>query len=190
LLDALHDGSPYVIPIDGDSSAWVRAATIRSLGARAPRNALVAALGDSGYLVREAAIEMLCKIDPAALAAVAVEAKAILMGQRPGQTLASIVQGNIAVAIGELERVPVELMDYVADLLDWPYWEVRFKATQALGKLRRNIPDRAIRRLLDLRRDPTSRALRIAADDALSDILSLETGIEDDDSADYLTANG
>jgi hypothetical protein len=56
------------------------------------------------------------------------------------------------------------------------------KAIQALGKLRRNIPNEAIRRLLQLRRDPDPkmRAVREAADDALAEILSLEAGIEDE----------
>ncbi|HZU01032.1 MAG TPA: hypothetical protein VFA10_15290, partial [Ktedonobacteraceae bacterium] len=59
---------------------------------------------------------------------------------------------------------------------------VRLEAIQALGKLRRNIPDAAIHRLLQLRRDPDPkmRTVREAADDALAEILSLETGIEDE----------
>jgi HEAT repeat protein len=65
-------------------------------------------------------------------------------------------------------------------LLDWPHWGVQCEAARALGKLRRNVPDRAIRRLLALRRAAASPAVRRAADDALSEILSLETGIEDD----------
>lgn len=65
-------------------------------------------------------------------------------------------------------------------MLDWPHWEVRVKAAQALRQIRRTIPDAAIRRLLELRHDPHSRAVRMAADDALAAILSLETGIEDD----------
>jgi HEAT repeat protein len=70
----------------------------------------------------------------------------------------------------------------VTELLDWPYWEVRMKAAQTLGALRRNIPDAALKRLLALRRDPDPlmRSVREAADDALAEILSLEDGIEDD----------
>jgi HEAT repeat protein len=70
----------------------------------------------------------------------------------------------------------------VIELLDWPYWQVRMRATETLGELRRNIPDPAIRRLLALRRDPDPlmKSVREAADDALAEILSLEDGIEDD----------
>lgn len=69
----------------------------------------------------------------------------------------------------------------IADLLDWPYWEVRMKAAQALGAVQRNIPDRAIRRLLELRQDPDSRAVREAADNALREILSRENGMEEEE---------
>ncbi len=54
------------------------------------------------------------------------------------------------------------------------------KAIEAVGKIRRNIPDAAIRHLYNLRRNDPVRAVRDAADDALAEILSLETGIEDD----------
>ena len=57
---------------------------------------------------------------------------------------------------------------------------MRGNASWALGNLRRNIPNAAIRRLLELRYDSTSQAIREVADDALAEILSLETGIEDD----------
>ncbi len=67
-------------------------------------------------------------------------------------------------------------------MLDHPFWQVRLKAIQAFGRLRRNIPDVAIQRLLAFRRDPDPRmrAVREAADDALAEILSLEAGIEDE----------
>src|SRR6266436_1425489 len=74
------------------------------------------------------------------------------------------------------------LLEKLTEPLDYPHWQVRLKAIQALGHLRRNIPDAAIRRLLAFRRDPDlkMRAVREAADDALAEILSLEAGIEDD----------
>jgi HEAT repeat protein len=74
------------------------------------------------------------------------------------------------------------LLEILTGLLDWPFWQVRLKAIRALGQLRRNIPDAAIRRLHELRLDlsPNMRVLREAADDAVAEILSLETGIEDD----------
>ena len=68
----------------------------------------------------------------------------------------------------------------VVNLLDWPYWEVRMKAAEALGAIHRNIPDHAIRRLLELRHDPQALAVREAADEALAEILSRESGMEDE----------
>jgi len=72
------------------------------------------------------------------------------------------------------------ILDELTELLDWPHWQVRINAARALGSIRRNIPDEAIRRLLELRRHDPVRVVREAADDALAEILSLETGIEDD----------
>lgn len=69
---------------------------------------------------------------------------------------------------------------HLTELLDWHYWQVRLRTAWALGEIRRNIPDRAIRRLLELRHDPESAAVRWGADEALAKILSLETGIEDE----------
>ncbi len=87
-----------------------------------------------------------------------------------------------AETIGELGIPSTKLLEKLTELLASPSWQVRMKAIQALGQLRRNIPDAAIRRLLELRRDPDPkmRAVREAADDALAEILSLETGIEDE----------
>jgi hypothetical protein len=53
------------------------------------------------------------------------------------------------------------------------------KAAQACGKAQRTISDAAIQRLLKLRHDPQSQAVREAADDALAKILSLENSLED-----------
>lgn len=173
---------PLVAALD-DKHEAVRetvVATLGKLGAHVPSEPLVAALGDSEKRVREAAIQSLHQSHPEALLAVVPEATAILQGQASGKVLGSLVQGVIAEAIGNLGYNAPALLEKLTQLLDWPYWEVRMKAAQALGKLRRNIPDAAIRRLLELRHDPQSRAVRVAANDALPEILSLQTGIEDD----------
>jgi HEAT repeat protein len=86
----------------------------------------------------------------------------------------------LAEVLGDIDQAHPVLIARLSDLLDWPYGGVRMNAAQALGQLRRNIPDATIRRLLDLRHDPQSRVVREAADEALAKILSLETGIEDD----------
>jgi HEAT repeat protein len=63
------------------------------------------------------------------------------------------------------------LFDVLTQLLHWPYWEVRMKAVQALGKLQGKIPDATIHRLFALHEDPDSRAVRQAASEALGKIL-------------------
>ena len=53
------------------------------------------------------------------------------------------------------------------------------KAAQALGKLRRDIPQEAVERLKAMRNDPGSRAVQLAADDALAEILSFEPSVDE-----------
>jgi HEAT repeat protein len=173
---------PLLAGLD-DNDVLVRALVVRALGQagiRAPKELLVAALGSSEEVVREAAAEALKRTHPDALFAVIPEVLAIVNGQGAGSVFGSLVQGFIAETIGNLGFASSNLLEQLTLLLDWPYWEVRMKAAQALGKLRRNIPDAAIRRLLELRRDPQSRTVCVVANDALAEILSLETGIEDD----------
>lgn len=68
----------------------------------------------------------------------------------------------------------------VVDLLDWPFEKTRLEAVRALGAIHRNIPDRAIRRLLTMRHAARSSELRSAADLALAEILSYENGMEEE----------
>jgi HEAT repeat protein len=63
------------------------------------------------------------------------------------------------------------LLDVLTQMLYWPYWEVRMKAAQALGKLQHEIPDETIHRLFALCEDPESRAVRQVANEALKKIL-------------------
>ena len=71
------------------------------------------------------------------------------------------------------------LLEKLTEFLGWHYWQVRLHAVWALGEIRRNISDLAIRRLLKLRHDPESAAVCWAADETLAKILLVETGIED-----------
>jgi HEAT repeat protein len=140
---------------------------------------IIAALGDSEQRVREAAGEALQQRDPEALLSVVPEAIAILQGHAPGNILGSLLQGVIAEAIGNLGYTSPTLVEKLVNLLDWSYWEVQVKAIEALGRLRRNIPDAAIRHLFELWRDPFQpQTIRQAVDQALASILALE-GIED-----------
>lgn len=171
----------------GDAESSVRSAALQVLKRKDQAQALAcacAALGNTmaqAYLPKtyQTPFEIVRELQPELLAEIRQEAMSILEGGQPGRFFQSIRMSFLADTIGNMGRATPELLARLGDLLDWPYWEVRMKATQALGKLRRNIPDAMIRQLLDLRHDPRSRAVREAADEALAEILSLETGIED-----------
>jgi HEAT repeat protein len=174
---------PLLDLVENDSSERVRAYAVRALGqlgARAPIDLLTATLGDSQQLVREAAAEALQCCNPEALYGVEAEATAILQGRGPGMVLGSLVQNFVAEAIIDMEYTTPAILETLTQLLNWPYWQVRLKAIQAFGKIRRNIPDSALRRLLELRHDPQSQAVRRVANNVLAEVLSLETGIEDE----------
>lgn len=123
---------------------------------------------------------MLQQISPESIPAIVREATQLFEGGTPGRFLGSLSMRFVAHISEGAGRATPEVTARLGELLDWPSWEVRVDAARTLGKLRRNIPDATIRRLLELRHDPRSRAVREAADEALAEILSLETGIEDD----------
>ncbi len=140
----------------------------------------IAALGDSNSEIALTAFEILQQIHPAIIPEIVQEATTLLEGGKSGRFFRTLSVGFLADVLGDMGRAAPDLIARLDELLDWPYRQVRLKAVQALGKLRRNIPDATIRRLLELRHEPNSRAMREAADEALAEILSLETGIEDD----------
>ncbi len=114
---------------------------------------LVAILGDEDKDVRRLALQILQQKDPDSLLIVVPEAIKILRERIPDTILGSITQSFIADLIGNMKYSDPMLVETLAQLLDWPYWQVRMKAASALGEVRRNIPDTAIRRLLALRSD-------------------------------------
>jgi len=157
------------------------AEALGKLGARVPTASLLVALCDEDIDVRTAALKALKgREDDELVREVFAEAEAIVQGHPSGTYLGSLTQGWRAEIIGSLGKGEPELLDRVTQLLDWPHWQVRVKAADALGNIRRNIPDVALRRLLAMRQD-SIKAVRDAADDALAQILSLEAGIEDDE---------
>jgi HEAT repeat protein len=173
----------------GDAELNVRNAALEVLKAKDRDLAIaccIAALGKSmpphNHLAETYRLpfEILQEFHPTILPDIVQEVSTVLQGGKPGHFFSSLSMGFVAEIIGNMGRHVPELLERLGELLDWPYWEVRMKAAQALGKLRRNIPDATIRRLLELRHDPRSRAVREAADEALAEILSLETGVEDD----------
>lgn len=147
-----------------------------------PLEMLMSAVVDEDMNVVSLAAQMLHDQYANILKQITVEAAAILQGQSQGSFLSSITQCFIASIIKQLGYPAPEFLAKLTDLLRWPHWLVRLNAIEALGKLRRNVPDEAIKRLLQLRRDPDPMMSAIcqAADEALAEILSLETGIEDD----------
>ena len=163
----------------------VRQAAIEILKMRnepIPLDILINLLSDEDNDIRQTTLRIVQKQSPQMLSDLASQALAVLDGQIGGQVFPTLIQMHVADTIGELGIASTTLLEKLTELLDWPHWQVRIKAAQALGKIRRNIPDAALQRLLEMRRDPdpNMRAVRDAADDALAEILSLETGIEDD----------
>ena len=162
---------------------------LRKLGSAVPPEPLLENCGYREYESRDwcsfnrepgiEAAETLKQLHPEAFRAIVPLAEAMLRGEPPMGVFASRIQSRIADTIGAIGRSEPRLLAILTELLAWPYWQVRMKAAQACGKIRRNIPDAAIQRLLELRFDPQSRAVREAADDALVEILSLENSLED-----------
>ena len=163
----------------------IRLAAIKVLetqSERVPLEPLVELLGDEDKDVRDVVLRILKKVAPDVLSDLVPQAIAVLQGKVVGDAFTSLTQMYVAETIGGLGIISTKSFEKLVEPLDYPSWQVRMKAIQALGQLRRNIPDAALRRLLELRRDPDPkmRAVREAADDALAEILSLETGIEDE----------
>jgi HEAT repeat protein len=158
----------------------MRASAIQALGVRAPAEKLLPAIGDSSEEVRLAAADALRLAHPQLWQRVISEVMDLVTS--PGSTtiLDSAAYCFISDLIGDLEQASPVLLEVLSSLLTHSYWEAQVKAAQALGQLRRNIPDSALRRLYSLRSHSASKAVRRAAEDALSEILTLEAGIEDE----------
>jgi HEAT repeat protein len=179
LLDEITKGKRGG-PHSTSNSHWTELELLAKMGPRVPAEPLLALLGDSDLDTCKYAAKALYQTHPEEFAEVARQAEAILRGEPTGSVFASRVQSRIAERVAAIGHATPAVLAMITDLLDWPYWEVRMKAAQALEAVHRNIPDRAIRRLLELRHDPASLAVREAADKALAEILSRESGMEDE----------
>jgi HEAT repeat protein len=155
---------------------------LANAGERVPVEPVLAALGNTNYhgSIRETAWDTLKKTHPDALSAVAQEAQAILLGQGYGPILGSLAQSFLADLISCVEHPSPGMFEKLHQMLYWHYWEVRQKAAETLGKIRRNIPDATVQRLMELRHDPQSRSVREATENTLTKILSPETHSEDE----------
>ncbi|MHB8597179.1 MAG: HEAT repeat domain-containing protein [Ktedonobacteraceae bacterium] len=158
-----------------------RASAIKALEDRLPRTMLIAALGDSEEAVRFAAFDVLIQTAPETLATLVPELIPTLTGIGTGSSdlLASAANSFLIDLMANMEDVPSPWLEKLSHLLGSSYWEVQMKVAQALGKLRRDIPQEGIDRLRTLRNDSASRAVQMAADDALAAILSFETSMEE-----------
>jgi HEAT repeat protein len=168
-----------------DKDEDVRRAAVEALGKLGERmncEQILPLIGDDGGYVRNVAIEVVNKLAPELLADIEAEAIAILQGKPAGRILGSLHEGFIVKVLGNLGYSTPMVFDKLIPLLEWHYWQVQVKVAQTLGKIRRSIPDIAIKRLLAMRNNSSllMRTVSEAADDALSEILSLETGIEDE----------
>ncbi len=56
-------------------------------------------------------------------------------GQKAGTPFYSLIHSRIADTIGNIGYASPRYIEKLSQLLDWPYWEVRMKVAQALGKL-------------------------------------------------------
>ncbi len=166
-----------------DEDSYVRGAAVEALGKQRERvsvELVLPAIGDDDRSVQDAVISLFAAPHfRDMLTEVTTEARAILQGEAPGRFFGSITQGFLAEVIEDMGYISPLFVEQLLPMLDWHYWQVRIKAIRALGKIRRNIPDIAIHRLLELRHDSVP-AVRGAADDALAEILSLEAGMEDE----------
>jgi HEAT repeat protein len=158
----------------------VRAATILALEDRLPRALLQAMLGESEERVRLAAFDVLREVYPELLPGIQAELTALLAGTGSSRIVNAAVESFLCDLMRNMDEVPLFWREKLTSLLDpsW-YWEVRVKAAQALGKLRRDIPQEAVERLKAMRNDPGSRAAQMAADDALAEILSFEPSVDE-----------
>lgn len=133
-------------------------------------NYCITALGDSKSLLSLTAFQILQKIQPMLIPEIIQEATTLLDGGEPGRFFGTIKMRFLARLVGDIGRSTPELIAILDNLLDWPHWDVRMKAVQSLGKLRRNIPDTTIHHLQTVSRDTRSQAVREAADEALTKI--------------------
>ena len=175
---------PLINALHNPEEEGLRAAAttvLGMLGERAPVKLFLIALGDTSERVREAAVKALHANYPEILSSFQTEARAVLeQEQVPGYILGSPLQCFIAGVIGEMGLASPDHLQKLQELLFWPHWQVQLNAIGSFRKLHRPIADTVIYQLLHLRQNSQARAVRQVADDALAELLSLETGIEED----------
>jgi HEAT repeat protein len=155
-------------------------AVLGMLGARSPVELFLIALGDISEQVRESAVKALNANYPEVLSSFQAEARAVLeQKQPPGYVLGAPLQSFVARMIGEMGLASLDYIQKLTELLFWPHWQVQLNVIESFRRLHRPIPDNAIKHLLYLRQNSQAQPVRQVADNALADLLSLETGIEE-----------
>jgi HEAT repeat protein len=156
----------------GAATSYVRVEALRIFAQHLPTGGVdvfVAALGDAAHEVREVAIEILGEHFPAVLQTLVAQARAVLAGQLPEGPLATHLQTCWARTLREQEDITPMQAERLLALLDWPYWQVRHRALQALTTHRRRTPTAARRRAEELTADPDSPLVREAAHAVLAE---------------------
>lgn len=144
-----------------------------------PTELLQRMCGDLYSALTGEAAEALAHRDPDALHAVTVEAEAILAGQLPGPLLSSMVNSLFVQLITERHIESSAALAALAELLYWPYWQVRAGAIWALAQFEQPLPGTVRKRIEELMLDPESVAVRTVAMNAITKLGSQHTGNSD-----------
>ncbi|MBA2286067.1 MAG: HEAT repeat domain-containing protein [Ktedonobacteraceae bacterium] len=153
---------------------------LKQFGSRVPLAVLWPLLGSNHREICCLAFQHLQENYPAVLQELVPVLKAIVRGEPVQGAFAARMDYRLAETVALLGRATPAVLETVIELLDHPFWEVQSRAARTLGTLRRPIPNRALRRLLELRTDPESPDVRADAEQALAELLSLEQGMEDE----------
>jgi HEAT repeat protein len=164
-----------------DEDTEVQHTALRALaafGSRVPVEVILPLLSETE--LSQDALETLHQTHPEVLSNLAPQAEAILRLETLPAPFAARSYYRIAETIGSIEKATPDVLDMLVDLLEWPQWDVQEQAAKALGAIKRNIPDQGIRALMTLRRTAEKKSVRLAADTALGEILSVEQGMEEE----------
>ncbi len=144
---------------------------LKGLSEDAAVELLIPFLGSRDALRRQTAVDVLTRSRPReALRPVLQEAEAILLGERSGTVLGSILQSTLAEGIGMLRLASRQALQHLITLLEWPHWEVQAEAAKAIGKLPMRIPLRVFDTLKMLQSPGHPRPVQDAATKALRTI--------------------
>jgi HEAT repeat protein/GTPase SAR1 family protein len=191
---------------DTDSSVRSAAAqALGQLGERAPVDELVQALHDINSSVRRAAAEALrmlkdedvrqyiSQVFQSTTHSIRVQigkwfdvldlSKSLLLSDSPFQTSSDIIfkgiaHQNIANLIRSIPRASKALFDILEIYLYLSDWAICMSAIKALGAIRKSIPDKLILKLYELRNASEFAIIRYEADNALMEILMVDSAEE------------